>query len=60
MRRDGAAIVTTVPYRDTPREGRCFHCRAMTPGACVRCAHPVCHDCQERHDAEFPHKDYTG
>lgn len=52
--------MTRVPYRDMPREGRCYHCRATTRGACMRCAHLVCQACQERHDTEFAHKDYTG
>ncbi len=47
-------------YRETPRLARCYHCHAETRNGCVRCAHPVCGDCEARHEREFAHKDYSG
>lgn len=47
-----------MPYKPSPAPGRCFHCFTPTPQACTQCAHPVCAACEERHDAEFPHKFY--
>ena len=49
-----------MPYRASPVPGRCIHCNAPTPQACTACAHPVCQDDEERHDAQFPHKTYEG
>ena len=49
-----------MPYRRSPAPGRCRHCFRETPQACTACAHPVCDQCEERHDAEFPHKTYEG
>jgi len=47
-----------MPYKPSPAPGRCFHCFTPTPQGCTQCAHPVCEACEERHDAEFPHKFY--
>ncbi len=49
-----------MPYRTAPAPGRCIHCNALTAQACVACAHPVCPDDEQRHDATFPHKTYEG
>ena len=49
-----------MPYRALPHTDRCRYCRRETNDACVRCAHFVCEDCRERHDAEDDHKTYTG
>lgn len=49
-----------MPYREAPYAGRCVHCLRATREACTACAHPVCIECRERHDAEFVHKDYEG
>ena len=56
----GGCYREAMPYGETPRVARCYHCRAETRNGCVRCAHPVCGGCEARHDLEFPHKDYSG